>query len=237
MFNWKYSVFPSVDPFNAYRKSILYYSIYLLVTGFNKDNIENRLSNLANSPVPTLFSIMSWLLVPFIAGFLCARVAKHKIYRYAIIVGIITSSVGVLIGGTATPEYALSKSLLIAGRMKMPDDAYWENEVQKWESKLKELEERKARGDLLELDEVREIFTILNSWLRKFAQAVLPELSRHQDECIREVIFDREWRRRWPELDRKLGGRLNLTLPFNEENMRCCLNKFLRHGVSENDRN
>ena len=86
----------------------LYYS---MITGSFKEAIGSQPTTSQGYPLYLLISILSYTLVPYTAGYVCALTSKYKVNKCAIIVGIITSSTGILIGATANVPNALLKSL------------------------------------------------------------------------------------------------------------------------------
>ena len=93
--------------------SVACLTIYMVITGVPEGSKAEIIDNISDN-YKTAFSMFKWasiLFVPFIAGYFSALIVDRKIYTCAIVVGIITFSIGLLIGGTADSVNALQRSL------------------------------------------------------------------------------------------------------------------------------
>lgn len=78
-------------------------SFYLASTGMSAAQISAEIGNPElTSPLGLLFNAVG-LLYSVLGGYICARIANHNEYRYAVIIGIISIMTGLILAQSKVP--------------------------------------------------------------------------------------------------------------------------------------
>ncbi|MCP3944834.1 MAG: hypothetical protein GY710_25605 [Desulfobacteraceae bacterium] len=87
------------------------YTIILYKQGLDFEKIEAKITGLTTAPFTYFITFAAIMIVPFIAGLICAKIAKGNAVMCALVVGVSTSIIGILIGINTNIDDALSRSL------------------------------------------------------------------------------------------------------------------------------
>ncbi len=86
------------------------YAIILANSGVSTEEIANRLASADPYSIFSIIGITAGCFISLFAGYLCAKIVNYSEYQFVSILGLMSATLGVVIGG---PHYSVTENVIL----------------------------------------------------------------------------------------------------------------------------